>query len=136
MPVQAQERAASRRCFFASWRYPLRKWMTCTPRGGHSAVCAARRLVKEGASNLRVKLEKRVQAALELRLDILPRAFYHVHGYVSLVAIGQFQCRVLDLRDLAFREQPQSVDKSQIRHEPHLMRAPRSCAGPESNRTN
>ena len=39
-----------------------------------------------------------------------------VHGDVGLVAVGQLEGRVLDFGDLAFGEQPESVDKSQIRH--------------------
>jgi len=43
-----------------------------------------------------------------------------MHGNVRLVAVGQLQRRVLDFGHFAFRQQPQSVDESQIRHEHHL----------------
>lgn len=42
-----------------------------------------------------------------------------MHGNVGLVSVGQFEGRVLDFGDLAFRQQAQSVDKSQICHKQH-----------------
>jgi hypothetical protein len=39
---------------------------------------------------------------------------------VSLVARGQFEGGVADFGDFAFRQEPQSIDKSQIGHEDHL----------------
>ena len=55
-----------------------------------------------------------------MRLDLLARAFDEVHGDVGLVAVGQLEGRVLDFGHFALGEEPQSVDQSQIRHEPHL----------------
>src|ERR1700677_4489305 len=67
-------------------------------------------------SDLRIEIEKRVQAALELRLDLFPGALDHMHGHVRLVAVGKFQGRVLDFGYFAFRQQSQSVDQSQVGH--------------------
>ena len=73
------------------------------------------------ASDLRVEVEERVEALLELLLDLLARALQHVHGDVGLVPVGQLERRVLNLSDFALGEQPHSVDKSQIRHVHHLI---------------
>lgn len=67
-------------------------------------------------SDFRIKVEEGIQAALELSFNLLARTLDKVHGDVSLVAVGQLEGRILDLHDLAFGEQPQSVDKSQIGH--------------------
>ena len=48
-------------------------------------------------SDLRIKIEKRIQALLELGLDLLPRALQQVHGHVRFVAILQLQRRVANL---------------------------------------
>jgi hypothetical protein len=69
--------------------------------------------------DFRIKVEKRVKAALELCFDLFPRALNHVHGDMSLVAVRQLEGCVLDFCDFAFRQQSESVDKSQICHKTH-----------------
>ena len=60
-------------------------------------------------SDFRIEVEERIQAALELRLNLLARALNGVHGHVRLMAVGQFQGRILDFGNLALGQQPQSV---------------------------
>jgi hypothetical protein len=73
------------------------------------------------ASNLRVEVEKRVEALPKLLLDFLARALEHVHGDVSFVTIGQLQGRVVNFGHFALGEQTQAIDQSQIRHAKHLI---------------
>ena len=95
--------------------FALCQQKTCFPPGNLPDAVSAR------PSDLRVKVEEGIQTLLELRLDLLARALQNVHGHVRLVAVGELEGRVVDLGDLALGEQPQSVDKSQIRHENHLI---------------
>jgi len=78
--------------------------------------CPAAEGPERRKSDFRIEIEERVQTALELRLDLFPGALDHVHGHVRLVAVGEFQGRVLDFGYFAFRQQSQSVDESQVGH--------------------
>jgi hypothetical protein len=69
-----------------------------------------RGLVANAASDLRIEVEERVEAALELGLDLFAGAFDHVHGDVGFVAGGQLERGVVDFSDLAFGEEPETVD--------------------------
>jgi len=61
-------------------------------------------------SDLWIEAEKRVQAALQLGLDLLARALDQVHGHVGLVAGRQLEGGILDFRYLAFGKQSKAVD--------------------------
>jgi hypothetical protein len=56
--------------------------------------------VKIANSNLRIEVEKGVEAILHLLLYFFLAAFEHVHGDMSFVAIFQFQRRVSYFGDL------------------------------------
>ncbi len=77
---------------------------------------------------LRVEIEKGVEALLELGLNLLARSLQHVHGDVGLVPVGQLQRSIVNLRHFALRQQPHSVDQSQIRHVRHLYIGLLGCA--------
>lgn len=72
------------------------------------------------SSDLRIKVEKRIEALLQLRLDLLARALQHVHRHMRLVPVRQLERSVVNLRHFALRQQPHSIHKSQIRHVRHL----------------
>src|SRR5258708_15914085 len=46
------------------------------------------------ALNLRVEVEERVQAHLELCLNLLAAAFKHMHRHMGLIALLQGYCRI------------------------------------------
>jgi hypothetical protein len=68
-----------------------------------------------------VEVEECIEAALELGFDLRAGALDHVHGHMSLVAVGQLQRCVFNPGDFALGKESQTVDQSQIRHEPHLI---------------
>ena len=61
-------------------------------------------------SDLRIEIEKGVQASLELDLDLFPRPLNHVHGHMRQVPVCQLEGCILDFSHFAFREKPESVD--------------------------
>jgi hypothetical protein len=50
--------------------------------------------VKGVQSNLRIEIEKGVEAVLQLLFDFLLAAFEHVHGDVRLIPVLQFESRI------------------------------------------
>ena len=74
---------------------------------------------KAPLSNLRIEIEKGVQAAFELGLDLFARPLDHVHGDMRFVAVGQLKGCVLDFSNFAFRKEPESVNKGQVGHNRH-----------------
>jgi len=97
----------------------VQSWLALRVRGltlhrGGPGACIARTQISG------VEVEEGVQAALELGFDLFARALDQVHGDVLLHGPWPSLSRgVVDFGDLAFGEQPQSLDKSQIGHEPH-----------------
>ena len=61
-------------------------------------------------SDIGVEVEEGVEAALELGFDFFAGSVDDVHGDVGFVAGGQLEGGVLDFGDLAFREEPETVD--------------------------
>ena len=76
----------------------------------------SRKDFRSADSEFGVEVEEGVEAALELGFDLFARAIDNVHGDVGFMAVGQFEGCVVDLGDLAFGEEPETVDKSQIGH--------------------
>ncbi len=54
-------------------------------------------------------------------LNLLSRTLDGVHCHVSFVPICKLERGIVNLGHLAFRQEPHSVDKSQIRHKDHLI---------------
>ena len=50
---------------------------------------AQRQLHALNPLNLRIKIEERIQAQLQLRLDRLPAALQHMHRHLRLIAVLQ-----------------------------------------------
>src|ERR1700731_4987365 len=72
-------------------------------------------------SNLGIEIEERVNAHAQLPFDLFARAFQNVHRHVGLVSVGEFEGCILHLGDFTLRQEAQTVDQSQISHEPHLI---------------
>ena len=77
--------------------------------------------MQEHRSDFWIEVEKCVEAPLQLALDLLPGSFNGVHRHVSLMAICELESGVVDLSDLALRQQPQSINQSQFCHVYHLI---------------
>jgi len=74
-----------------------------------------------GLSDLRVKIKKRIQALLQLGLDLPARTLNYEHCDVCFVSIHEFECCIVDLCHFALGQEPHSVDQSQICHVQHLI---------------
>ncbi len=70
----------------------------------------------EGSLDLRVEIEKGVEAHLELLFDLFAAALKNVHGDVGFVAVFQRDGRVTDLRDFVFGKKSHSIDQCQVCH--------------------
>ena len=79
-------------------------------RASLSRVNVLRMADGRAGSDFGVEIEESVEAALELRFYFCPRALDRVHGHVGLVAVRQFQRRILDFSNFALGQEPQSVD--------------------------
>ena len=53
-------------------------------------------------SDFRIEVEERVKAPFELGFNLFARALDHMHGYVSLMAVCQFEGCVLDFSHFTF----------------------------------
>ena len=66
--------------------------------------------------DLRIEVEERVDAHAQLRLDLLPASFQHMHGDMRFIAVLQRYGRLAHLCYLVRREQPHSIHQRQICH--------------------
>jgi thioredoxin reductase (NADPH) len=69
-----------------------------------------------GGSNLRIKVEERIDAVPQLRFNLLPAAFEHVHGDARLFAVLQSHRRIVNLRNFICRKQTHSIHHHKICH--------------------
>src|SRR5450755_4595867 len=61
--------------------------------------------------DLRVEIEERLQAGLQLLLDFFFAAFEDMHGDVRLASILQFEGCVADFRDFVRGQQPHAINE-------------------------
>ena len=62
-------------------------------------------------SNLRIEIEERLQAGLQLLFNFILTAFEQVHGHVSLATVLELEGCVSNFGDFLGGQQPQSIYK-------------------------